>query len=176
MRSAISSPQPAWASLSESCWCRASPRGFSEPRLSIGLWSIGGVALLLLALSREILTLLLAPNPVPQILEIVVAGALAALLGVCNALVLVPSQTMLQERSHEHIRARVYGTFFTITSVVSFVPIFFAAAVADLFGVVTVLAGVAIALMAVGSVSLIRARLGEQQLHERLPTRGSPIP
>ncbi len=136
---------------------------------------IGGAALLLLAMSREILFRFTSPNPVPQTLEIVVAGALAALLGVCNALVLVPSQTTLQERSHEHIRARVYGTFFTITSVVSFVPIFFAAAVADLLGVVTVLAAVALALMVVGGVSLLRDRHDERELHERVPTRGSPI-
>ena len=116
---------------------------------------IGGLALLFLALSREILTRVLSPNPVPELAEIVMAGGLAALLGICNALVLVPSQTTLQERSHEHIRARVYGTFFTITSVVSFVPIFFAAAVADLLGVVRVLAAVAISLIAVGGASLL---------------------
>jgi MFS family permease len=135
---------------------------------------IGGAALLLLAMSREILFQFTSPQPVPQTLEIVVAGALAALLGICNALVLVPSQTTLQERSHEHIRARVYGTFFTITSVVSFVPIFFAAAIADLLGVVKVLAAVAVALMIVGGVSLLRDRGREQELHERVPARGSP--
>ena len=47
--------------------------------------------------------------------------------------------------SHEHIRARVYATFFTISNTVSFVPIFFAAALADLFGVVQVLVGVGVA-------------------------------
>jgi MFS family permease len=132
---------------------------------------VGGVSLLLLALSREILSRLLAPGVVPQMLEVAVAGTLAAILGICNALVLVPSQTILQERSHEHIRARVYATFFTITSVVSFIPIFFAAAAADLFGVVTVLAGVAILLVGVGCWSLIRARRAYQQRHERVRTR-----
>jgi hypothetical protein len=96
---------------------------------------------------------------------------LAAILGICNALVLVPAQTILQERSHEHIRARVYATFFTITSVVSFVPIFFAAAAADLFGVVTVLSGVAILLISVGSLSLLHARRANQQRFERVRTR-----
>ena len=42
-----------------------------------------------------------------------IAGLFAALLGVCNAFILVPSQTMLQERSHEAV-PRVYATFFTI--------------------------------------------------------------
>lgn len=136
-------------------------------------WAVvaGGLSLLLLSLSREILSRLLAPAAVPPMLEVAVAGTLAAILGVCNALVLVPSQTILQERSHEHIRARVYATFFTITSVVSFVPIFFAAAAADLFGVVTVLAVVALLLIGVGGLSLIRTRSAYRQRHERVRTR-----
>lgn len=136
-------------------------------------WAVvlGGLSLLLLALSREVLSRLFAPLPVPQMAEVVLAGTLAAILGVCNALVLVPSQTILQERSHEHIRARVYATFFTITSVVSFIPIFFAAAAADLFGVVTVLASVAILLIAVGGLSLARTRRAHRQRFERVRTR-----
>jgi MFS family permease len=132
---------------------------------------VGGLSLLLLALSRQILARFIAPAEVPQMLEVAVAGAFAAILGICNALVLIPSQTILQERSHEHIRARVYATFFTITSVVSFVPIFFAAAAADLWGVVTVLSGVALLLMGVGSLSLLRARQRQRQRHQRVRTR-----
>jgi MFS family permease len=132
---------------------------------------IGGISLLLLSLSREILERVLAPAAVPQMLEVALAGTLAAILGICNALVLVPAQTILQERSHEHIRARVYATFFTITSVVSFVPIFFAAAAADIFGVVTVLAAVAILLIGVGSYSLVSTRKAYRQRHERVRTR-----
>ena len=136
-------------------------------------WAVvaGGFSLLLLSLSRAVLRLMLTPEGVPQMLEVAVAGTLAAILGICNALVLVPSQTILQERSHEHIRARVYATFFTITSVVSFIPIFFAAAAADLFGVVRVLTAVAILLIAVGGSSLVRARRAYQQRYERVRTR-----
>jgi MFS family permease len=132
---------------------------------------VGGLSLLLLALSREILSRALHPAPVPQMLEVGVAATLAAVLGVCNALVLVPSQTILQERSHEHIRARVYATFFTITSFVSFVPIFFAAALADLFGVVRVLAGVAVLLLSAGALSLYRSRRSYRQRSDRVRTR-----
>ena len=132
---------------------------------------VGGFSLLLLSLSRAVLRLMLTPEGVPQMLEVAVAGTLAAILGISNALVLVPSQTILQERSHEHIRARVYATFFTITSVVSFIPIFFAAAAADFFGVVRVLTAVAILLIAVGGSSLVRARRAYQQRYERVRTR-----
>jgi len=143
------------------------------PREALIDWAVvvGGLSLLLLALSRAILTTILMPAEVPRMLEVVVAGLLAAVLGVCNALVLVPSQTILQERSHEHIRARVYATFFTVTSVVSFIPIFFAAAAADILGVVTVLTGVAILLIVVGSYGLVRARRNQQLRHLRVRTR-----
>jgi MFS family permease len=143
------------------------------PRDAVIEWAIviGGLSLLLLALSRELLSRLLGAQAVPELLEVAVAGALAAVLGVCNALVLVPSQTILQERTHEHIRARVYSTFFTVTSVVSFIPIFFAAAAADFFGVVTVLSAVAVLLIAVGAFSLISAYRGRRERSGRVRTR-----
>jgi MFS family permease len=79
-----------------------------------------------------------------------VAAIFAALLGMSNAFVLVPSQTLLQERSHERIRARVYATFFAISNSVAFAPIFFAAASADLFGVTEVLATIALLVVLIG--------------------------
>jgi MFS family permease len=143
------------------------------PRAAVVDWAlvVGGAALFLLATSRMILEAILTTEPVPQELEIGVAGVLAAILGVSNALILVPSQTILQERSHEHIRARVYATFFTVTSVVSFVPIFFAAAAADLFGVVAVLAVVAVLLAAVGATSAVRTEQERRARHARVRTR-----
>ena len=146
-------------------------RRFRRDALVDWAFVVGGAALLLLATSRLLLSAVFAPNPLPQTLEIAAAGTLAAVLGISNAFVLVPSQTILQERSHEHIRARVYATFFTITSVVSFVPIFFAAAAADFFGVVAVMAAVALLLMAVGAVSLWRTGRSRRLRYERVRTR-----
>ena len=143
------------------------------PRAVLVDWGFiaGGASLLFLATSRILLELIFPGDEVPIMLEAVIAGALAAVLGVANAFVLVPSQTILQERSHEHIRARVYATFFTVTSVVSFIPIFFAAAAADVFGVVSVLGAVALVLFAVGVVSrLHHERLRRRRL-ERVRTR-----
>jgi hypothetical protein len=65
---------------------------------------------------------------------------------------------MLQERSHEAIRARVYATFFTISNSVAFIPIFFAAAAADLFGVVNVLLVMAAIVGGLGLFQIIHAR------------------
>lgn len=127
-------------------------------------WSLflAGLTLLLLALSKQILGLVWIGGGTPPVgAEIAFAGALAAFLGICNALVLVPAQTILQERSHDQIRARVYATFYTISNTVAFIPIFFAAAAADLFGVVQVLAAVAVLLLIVGGSSVRRRRKEE---------------
>lgn len=143
------------------------------PRETIVNWGIvvGGFALLMVAMSPAILTAVFAPGAVPERALIVMTTAFVTLLGVCNALVLVPSQTILQERTHEYIRARVFATFFTITSVVSFIPIFFAAAIADLIGVVTVLAVVALLLIAFGVFSVLKARSREREQERHLLAR-----
>ena len=136
-------------------------------------WAItlAGVTLFFLAVSPKLLGLVWLGGGAPVAVETAVAGGFAALLGVCNACILVPAQTILQERSHEHIRARVYATFFTISNTVAFVPIFFAAASADLFGVVQVLAVVAVVLTTVGGLSLAHRRTVEVARWERVRTR-----
>ncbi|HKG24677.1 MAG TPA: MFS transporter [Thermomicrobiales bacterium] len=127
-------------------------------------WALvgAGVMLFLLALSKAIVNLFWVGGDAPRTLVVTTTGFLAALLGVCNAFVLVPAQTLLQERSHEQIRARVYATFFTISNTVSFVPIFFAAAFADLFGVVQVLVAVSLIVGGLGAVSVWRRRHAEE--------------
>jgi MFS family permease len=143
------------------------------PREAVIDWAItlAGLMLLLLTVSHDILGVLWRGGSAPVPLETAVAGVFAALLGVCNAFILVPAQTILQERSHEHVRARVYATFFTISNTVSFVPIFFAAAFADLFGVVQVLVIVALLLAGFGVLSTLQRRTAEAARWERVRTR-----
>jgi MFS family permease len=123
-------------------------------------WSMvfAGIMILLTATSREILDLVWIGGSVPVALVTATAGAFVGLLGVCNAFILVPAQTVLQERSHDDIRARVYATFFTISNTVSFIPIFFAAAFADLFGVVQVLSTVGVLLAVMGISAIVHDR------------------
>src|SRR4029079_16096657 len=127
-------------------------------------WALvgAGVMLFFLALTKGILDILWWGGDAPRTLVVVITGLMAAILGVCNAFILVPAQTLLQERSHEQSRARVYATFFTISNTVSFVPIFFAAASADLFGVVQVLVAVALIVGGFGAVSVWRRRKAEE--------------
>jgi MFS family permease len=136
-------------------------------------WAVmlAGVSLFLLASSRFLLGLLVPDVEISVALETAVVGFFAALLGACDASIIVPSQTILQERSHENIRARVYATFFTISNTVAFIPIFFAAAAADLFGVVEVLVVVAAFLFVVGVGSLVKRRASESARWARIRTR-----
>lgn len=142
-------------------------------RESVIDWGLAcaGLMLLVLATNRYWLSLLMGGQTPSEVLKIGVAGVFAALLGVCNACVLVPAQTILQERSHEHIRARVYATFYTIANTVAFIPIFFAAAAADLFGVVQVLAVVALLIMLIGGRSVSRRRTEQARRWTRVRTR-----
>jgi predicted MFS family arabinose efflux permease len=88
---------------------------------------------------------------------VAMAMVLATGLGVANAFIIVPSQTMLQERSNEQIRARVLSAFFTTSNAVALIPILFAGVLGDLFGVVRVLAVIAL-LALTGGILAERAR------------------
>ncbi|HET9394537.1 MAG TPA: MFS transporter, partial [Nitrospiraceae bacterium] len=117
--------------------------------------AMAGVLLFLLAVSKDGLDLLWPGGEASVDVRTLVAATFAMLLGVCNAFILVPAQTMLQERSPEHIRARIYATFFTVSNTACFIPILFAAALADVIGVVKVLIGVAVILSAIGISNMV---------------------
>lgn len=118
---------------------------------------LAGVMMAAMAVTRNVMDWIV-PGDSEVVTVAALVGLFAAILGICNAFILVPSQTMLQERSHEAIRARVYATFFTISNGVAFIPIFFAAAAADLFGVVNVLLVMAAIVGGIGLFQILHAR------------------
>ena len=122
-----------------------------------------GISLLIAAISKDALAAAFGLHQLT--LEVVIAATFVFLAGICNAYVIVPAQTLLQERSDESMRARVYATFFTISNSVAFVPIFFAAAFADVFGVVQVLSVVAVILILLGCGSLALRAIRFRRLH-----------
>lgn len=132
---------------------------------------MAGLMMVGMALSRSVLDWMIVPGNASTMMVVGFIGAFAAILGICNAYILVPSQTMLQERSHEGIRARVYATFFTISNSVAFVPIFFAAAAADLFGVVNVLLVMAAIVGGLGLFQILHARQSNIAKWERIRAR-----
>ncbi len=132
--------------------------------------TIAGLMLALMALTRGVLNGVVPGNA--SLWTVVgFTASFAGILGLCNAFILVPSQTMLQERSHEGVRARVYATFFTVSNTVAFVPIFFAAAAADIFGVINVLIVMAFFVGGLGFFGLLHSRRAERNKWERVRTR-----
>ncbi|MCO5176644.1 MAG: MFS transporter [Thermomicrobiales bacterium] len=118
--------------------------------ISAGIW------LALFALSEPIAGVLgLAENSVALGVT-VFAVFCAAMLGISNAFILVPSQTLLQEGSPQEGLARVYATYFTISNIASFAPVLFAGAFADLFGVLKVIVFIAVLLILIGLYNLRR--------------------
>jgi predicted MFS family arabinose efflux permease len=109
-----------------------------------------GLLLLAFALVPTALVRLGLAGAADASLAIRVAIVLAAGLGIANAYIIVPSQTLLQERSDERIRARVLSAFFTASNTAALVPILFAGILGDLFGVVPVLAAIAVLLILIG--------------------------
>lgn len=116
--------------------------------------TVGGAVLVALALLPAVASHTWEHHGQVATVTVVFASLLACLLGLSNSIVLIPSQSLLQSASSEQIRARVYATFFTISNTVAFLPIVFAGALADLFGVVKVLVVLGLILFTIGSVQI----------------------
>lgn len=88
-----------------------------------------------------------------DILHIIIL--LAFILGVSNSLVFVPSNTLLQEKTSEDFRGKVYGFLNTFVGILSLLPIIIAGGLADLIGVGAVITGIGLLLFIVGLLRLI---------------------
>lgn len=82
-------------------------------------------------------------------------SVLAFILGVANALVFVPSNTILQEETSDEIRGKVYGALNALIGIFSLVPILAIGGLADLFGVTHVIVGIGICILLVGIFRLV---------------------
>jgi MFS family permease len=81
----------------------------------------------------------------------------AFFLGGLNSFISVPAQTTLQDRSHDEIRARVFGAFYTIQNIIVLVPLILVGALADWAGVVATIGLIG---LVVASVALWGIRQG----------------
>ncbi|HET9946942.1 MAG TPA: MFS transporter, partial [Patescibacteria group bacterium] len=75
---------------------------------------------------------------------------LAFVMGIANALVFVPSNTIVQEETSDEVRGKVYGALNTVVSLVSLVPVILVGSLADIFGVAVVLTVLAIGVVLIG--------------------------
>lgn len=84
------------------------------------------------------------------------AVVLAALFGCALGALLIPAFTVLQERTTEETRGRIFGGIFTVINAAVALPLLLAGGLSDAFGVGRIVAGVG-ALLALGAV-LLRVR------------------
>lgn len=80
---------------------------------------------------------------------------LAFLLGFANALVFVPANTILQERTNEKLRGKIYGFLNSFVGLLSFLPVIVVGELSDLLGVSRVISGIGIFLFIMGIFKLV---------------------
>lgn len=99
---------------------------------------------------------------------------LAALLGFEAALVMVPSQTTLMERTPVPIRGRIFAVQIMLGNVASILPLVFLGGIADLFGVNKVIAITALGILSLGWMARRESRAAlPEPIAVGASTRGS---
>jgi MFS family permease len=84
------------------------------------------------------------------------AMLLSFFAGFGNALIFIPSQTIIQERIPESFRSKVYGLLFGLIGLFSLLPVLISGGLADILGVSSVLLSVGSILLA---LSIIRMNI-----------------
>ncbi|MBI2954464.1 MAG: MFS transporter [Chloroflexi bacterium] len=96
---------------------------------------------------------------VPSTVGIVSAMmVLAVFLGFEAALVMVPSQTILMERTPTQIRGRIFAVQIMLGNVASILPLVFLGGLSDIFGVNNVIAIIAVGILAIGWMAIRQNR------------------
>lgn len=75
---------------------------------------------------------------------------LAFILGFANALVFVPSNTLVQEETNDENRGKVYGALNSFVGILSLFPIIIVGSLADIYGVSSVIVGIGVVILLIG--------------------------
>ena len=128
----------------------------SKQRLiNIGLF-LSGIAMLILPYGKALAskefvqTVNHSISRVVDISTIHMIILLAFVLGLANAFVFVPSNTLIQEKTSDQLRGKVYGVLNTLVGIFSLIPIILVGSLSDLVGVGKVLTGIGITLVLFG--------------------------
>jgi hypothetical protein len=88
-----------------------------------------------------------------DILMIVVL--IAFVLGLSNSFVFVPANTLLQEKTSEEFRGKIYGFLNAFIGLLSLLPIIIVGRLADLIGVGAVITGIGLFILTIGMFRII---------------------
>lgn len=122
---------------------------------TLGLF-LSGVAMLILPFGSKISAPQIVQtinHSLPHILDVTtlhIVIVIAFILGLANAFVFVPSNTILQEKTSDEFRGKIYGVLNALVGVFSLIPILIAGGLSDFFGVDKVIIGIAVVLLSLG--------------------------
>ncbi len=91
-----------------------------------------------------------------QITTIHFLVVLAFLLGLANAFVFVPANTILQEKTADAVRGKIYGVLNSAVGIFSLLPIIIVGGLSDIIGVGKVIVGIGITLLLIGIARIIK--------------------
>lgn len=125
--------------------------------ISVGIY-LSGISMLILPFasilaSKEMVqtfNTFLPPNL--GITNIHILSVLAFFLGFSNALVFVPCNTILQEKTSDEFRGKIYGVLNALVGIFSLLPIILVGSLSDLLGVENVIIGIGLSLLGIGIV------------------------
>jgi MFS family permease len=85
----------------------------------------------------------------------------ALVTGFAMAMINIPAQTVVQERSNDAVRGRVLAVQFTLSNAIGIPPMLFVGSLADIFGIphVTLGIGVVIMLLAILNIVVVRSMI-----------------
>jgi MFS family permease len=129
-------------------------RKWSKVRILEVCLVVAAVSLTLLGLTGE----LYRSDDVPYTTIGIIVAALVFTLGMLNAIISATAQTLLQEKSSDEIRGKIFGSLNMMINIASTVPIFVAGILADLISVTKVitLIGAAVAIYALLQLRMLR--------------------
>lgn len=126
---------------------------------------VSGIAMLLLPFGSRVASrgFIIALNEyLPHLLTINILHIIvlvAFVLGFANSLVFVPANTILQEKTEDEVRGKIYGFLNSIVGAFSLIPILLAGGLSDIFGVSSVLVGIGIFLLLLAAIRAYFNRL-----------------
>lgn len=111
------------------------------------LYMVAKTRLISIGLLTAALSLLLMPFGSGTFLPLLVV--LATVLGFANALIFVPSNTIVQEYTSNQLRGKVYGALSALAGLASLFPVIAAGSLSDIFGVSKVVFGIGVSILLV---------------------------
>jgi MFS family permease len=106
----------------------------------------------------------------------ILIGIAAFFAGIALALILIPTQTVVQEESPDEIRGRVLTVQFTLANALGLPPLLAVGGLADLYGVSTVTLALALAVLAIAVINYLYVRGQEKRWRARIVAQGFPLP